>query len=54
MSLGRIVVVDDQPKIRRFMRATLVAEGYEVDEAKTARKRSKAFVNCVQIWLYST
>ncbi|MBZ5686966.1 MAG: response regulator transcription factor [Acidobacteriia bacterium] len=38
MSLGRIVVVDDQPKIRRFMRATLVAEGYEVDEAKTGEE----------------
>ena len=35
MSAGRIVVVDDQAKIRRFMRTTLVAEGYEVDEAKT-------------------
>jgi two-component system KDP operon response regulator KdpE len=38
MSIGRIVVVDDQPKIRRFMRATLVAEGYEVDEAKTGEE----------------
>ncbi len=38
MSMGRIVVVDDQPKIRRFMRATLVAEGYEVDEAKTGEE----------------
>lgn len=38
MSAGRIVIVDDQPKIRRFMRATLVAEGYEVDEAKTGEE----------------
>jgi two-component system KDP operon response regulator KdpE len=29
------MIVDDQPKIRRFMRSTLVAEGYEVTEAKT-------------------
>jgi len=34
MSAGRIMIVDDQPKIRRFMRTTLVAEGYEVSEAK--------------------
>jgi two-component system KDP operon response regulator KdpE len=32
------MVVDDQPKIRRFMRSTLVAEGYEVDEAKTGEE----------------
>lgn len=38
MSIGRIIVVDDQPKIRRFMRATLVAEGYEVEEAKTGEQ----------------
>jgi len=38
MSEGRIIIIDDQPKIRRFMRATLVAEGYEVDEAKTGEE----------------
>jgi two-component system KDP operon response regulator KdpE len=38
LSAGRIIVIDDQPKIRRFMRATLVAEGYEVDEAKTGEE----------------
>lgn len=38
MSAGRIIVVDDQPKIRRIMRTTLVAEGYEVDEAKTGEE----------------
>lgn len=35
MSAGRIMVVDDQAKIRRFLRSTLVAEGYEVNEAKS-------------------
>jgi two-component system, OmpR family, KDP operon response regulator KdpE len=35
MSAGRIMVVDDQANIRRFMRSSLVAEGYEVNEAKT-------------------
>lgn len=34
MSAGRILVVDDQPKIRRFMRATLASDGYEVDESR--------------------
>ena len=38
LSAGRIIIVDDQPKIRRFMRTTLVAEGYEVDEAKTGEE----------------
>jgi two-component system, OmpR family, KDP operon response regulator KdpE len=38
VSAGRILVVDDQPKIRRFMRTTLVADGYEVDEAKTGEE----------------
>ena len=38
MSAGRILIVDDQPKIRRFMRTTLVADGYEVDEAKTGEE----------------
>jgi two-component system, OmpR family, KDP operon response regulator KdpE len=38
LSAGSIIVVDDQPKIRRFMRTTLVAEGYVVDEAKTVEE----------------
>src|ERR1700693_6212481 len=38
MSAGRVLVVDDQPKIRRFMRTTLVGDGYEVDEAKTGEE----------------
>jgi two-component system KDP operon response regulator KdpE len=38
MSAGRIIIVDDQPKIRRIMRSTLVAEGYEVAEAKTGEE----------------
>ncbi|MBV9182915.1 MAG: response regulator transcription factor [Acidobacteria bacterium] len=35
MSAGRILIVDDQPKLRRLMRTTLVADGYEVDEARS-------------------
>jgi len=38
LSAGRILVVDDQPKIRRFMGTTLVGSGYEVEEAKTGEE----------------
>jgi len=34
MSAGRILVVDDEPQIRRIMRETLISAGYEVDDAK--------------------
>jgi two-component system, OmpR family, KDP operon response regulator KdpE len=34
MSAGRIIVVDDDPQIRRVMRVTLTGQGYEVDDAK--------------------
>lgn len=34
MSSGRILVVDDEPQIRRIMRETLTAVGYEVDDAR--------------------
>jgi two-component system KDP operon response regulator KdpE len=32
MSSGRILVVDDDPQIRRVMRVTLTGHGYEVDD----------------------
>ena len=35
MSAGKILVVDDDPQIRRVMKATLVAHHYEVVEART-------------------
>lgn len=38
MSAGRILVVDDEPQIRRIMRVTLIGEGYEVDDAKTGEE----------------
>ena len=38
MSAGRILVVDDQPQIRRIMRTTLAGAGYEVDDAKTGEE----------------
>lgn len=38
MSAGRILVVDDQPQMRRFMRSTLTSAGYEIDDAKTGEE----------------
>src|SRR6202166_3501714 len=35
MSIGHILVVDDEPQIRRVMRTALVAQGYEVSDART-------------------
>ena len=35
MSAGRILIVDDEPQIRRIMRTTLIGAGYEVDDART-------------------
>jgi two-component system KDP operon response regulator KdpE len=35
MSAGKILVVDDDPQIRRVMKATLVVHNYEVTEART-------------------
>ncbi len=38
MSGGRILVVDDEPQIRRIMRTTLTSAGYEVEDAKTGEE----------------
>jgi len=38
VSGGRILVVDDEPQIRRIMRTTLTGAGYEVDDAKTGEE----------------
>jgi len=35
MSAGRILVVDDDPQIRRVMRVTLTGQGYELDDVKS-------------------
>jgi len=34
VSAGRILVIDDEPQIRRIMRETLTAAGYEIDDAR--------------------
>src|ERR1700687_3945229 len=38
LSTGRILVVDDEPQIRRIMRTTLTGAGYEIDDAKTGEE----------------
>jgi len=38
MSSGRILVVDDEPQIRRVLRTTLSAQGYEVFDAKSGEE----------------
>jgi two-component system, OmpR family, KDP operon response regulator KdpE len=41
MSAGRILVIDDEPQIRRTMRMTLTGAGYEVDDARTGEEGLK-------------
>jgi two-component system KDP operon response regulator KdpE len=38
LSAGRILVIDDEPQIRRIMRETLTSSGYEVDDAKNGEE----------------
>jgi two-component system KDP operon response regulator KdpE len=38
MSAGRILVIDDDPQIRRAMRTTLTARGYQVSDARTGEE----------------
>jgi two-component system KDP operon response regulator KdpE len=38
MSAGRILVVDDEPQIRRILRTTLTGAGYEVDDARSGEE----------------
>jgi two-component system KDP operon response regulator KdpE len=38
MSSGRILAVDDEPQIRRVLRATLTAHGYEFYEARSGEE----------------
>jgi two-component system KDP operon response regulator KdpE len=43
MSGAKILVVDDEPQIRRMMRATLTSSGYQVNEAKTGEEALDKF-----------
>ena len=36
MTLGRILVIDDEAQIHRFLKPALEAAGYEVERAETA------------------
>ena len=38
MTSARILVVDDEPQIRRVMRTTLVARGYMVSTARNGEE----------------
>ena len=38
MSVGRILVVDDDPQIRRAMKATLTSRGYEVSDSRNGEE----------------
>lgn len=42
MTLSRILVVDDEPQIQRFLKPSLAAGGYEVIEAATGAEALKA------------
>jgi two-component system KDP operon response regulator KdpE len=43
MSIAKILVVDDDPQIRRVMKATLVGHSYEVVEARTGDEAFEIF-----------
>lgn len=38
MNSGRILVVDDDPQIRRVLRTSLIAQGYEIDDARSGEQ----------------
>ena len=50
-SRSRILVVDDEPQIRRTLRATLVPEGYLVTDAATGESALKAMKECPDVVL---
>ena len=43
MNQGRILVVDDDPQIRRVLRTTLVLQGYEVADARSGQEAIEKF-----------
>jgi two-component system, OmpR family, KDP operon response regulator KdpE len=42
MNTARILVVDDEPQIRRVLRAALATQGYEIHEARTGEEALEA------------
>jgi two-component system KDP operon response regulator KdpE len=45
LNAANILVVDDEPQIRRVMRATLSAQGYVISEAKTGEEAVESIRN---------
>lgn len=45
MSDGRLLVVDDEPQIRRVLRSALTAQGYQVFDARTGEEALEAVRN---------
>ena len=43
MSCARILIVDDDPQIRRVLRTTLIAQGYEAADAKSGEEAIEKF-----------
>jgi two-component system, OmpR family, KDP operon response regulator KdpE len=43
LSNARILIVDDDPQIRRVMRTTLIAQGYEAADAKSGEEAIEKF-----------
>lgn len=43
MSSAKILVVDDEPQLRRVMRTTLTAEGYTISEARNGEEAMQSF-----------
>ena len=38
MSAGKILVIDDDPQIRRVMRSSLTSHGYQVNDARSGEE----------------
>lgn len=45
MSVGRILVVDDEPQIRRVLRTSLTAQGYEIQVVRTGEDALESIRN---------
>jgi len=50
---ARILVVDDEPQIRRVMKHMLAAQNYNVSEAKSGEQALQKLRWSSKIWCYS-